>query len=58
LILPHGRIRTDVLEWDVLLSTRPYRKAWTKEQALQNLKDQNGKQSDPGIVERFIGLKP
>ena len=44
--------------WDALLSDRPYRKAWTKAQALQYLKDQSGKQFDPAIVERFIALQP
>jgi HD-GYP domain-containing protein (c-di-GMP phosphodiesterase class II) len=44
--------------WDALLSDRPYRKAWPKEQALQYLKEQSGKQFDPAIVERFIALNP
>ncbi len=53
-----ARIFSVVDVWDALLSDRPYRKAWTKEQALQYLKDQSGKQFDPAIVERFIALKP
>jgi len=53
-----ARIFSVVDVWDALLSDRPYRKAWTKEQALQYLKDQSGKQFDPTIVERFIALKP
>jgi putative nucleotidyltransferase with HDIG domain len=53
-----ARIFSVVDVWDALLSDRPYRQAWTKEQALQYLKDQSGKQFDPDIVERFIALKP
>jgi putative nucleotidyltransferase with HDIG domain len=53
-----ARIFSVVDVWDALLSTRPYRKAWTKEQALQYLKDQSGKQFDPAIVTRFIALGP
>ncbi len=53
-----ARIFSVVDVYDALLSTRPYRKAWTKEQALQYLKDQSGKQFDPDIVARFIALKP
>jgi HD domain len=53
-----ARIFAVVDVYDALLSTRPYRKAWTKEQALKYLKDQSGKQFDPDIVERFIALRP
>jgi putative nucleotidyltransferase with HDIG domain len=53
-----ARIFSVVDVWDALLSDRPYRKAWKKEQALQYLKEQSGKQFDPAIVERFIALKP
>ncbi len=53
-----ARIFSVVDVWDALLSDRPYRKAWTKQQALQYLKEQSGKQFDPAIVERFIALKP
>ena len=52
-----ARIFSVVDVWDALLSDRPYRKAWKKEQVLQYLKDQSGKQFDPAIVERFIALK-
>jgi putative nucleotidyltransferase with HDIG domain len=53
-----ARIFAVVDVWDALLSDRPYRKAWTKEQALQYLKDQSGQQFDPAIVSRFIALVP
>ena len=53
-----ARIFSVVDVWDALLSTRPYRKAWTKQQALQYLKEQSGKQFDPEIVARFLALQP
>lgn len=42
--------------WDALVSDRPYRKAWTNEQALQYLRDQAGVQLDPEIVPVFLKL--
>ncbi len=53
-----ARIFAVVDVWDALLSDRPYRKAWTKEQTLQYLKDRRGVQFDPSIVDRFIALEP
>jgi hypothetical protein len=53
-----ARIFSVVDVWDALLSDRPYRQAWTREQALQYLKDKSGLQFDPAIVERFIALEP
>jgi putative nucleotidyltransferase with HDIG domain len=53
-----ARIFAVVDVWDALLSDRPYRKAWTKEQVLQYLREQSGKQFDPAIVEKFIALEP
>jgi len=43
--------------WDALLSDRPYRKAWNREQVLTYFKEQSGKQFDPDIVDRFLSLK-
>ncbi len=43
--------------WDALLSNRPYRKAWTREQAVDYLLEQRGKQFDPNITERFLDLQ-
>jgi putative nucleotidyltransferase with HDIG domain len=53
-----ARIFAVVDVWDALLSDRPYRKAWTREQAFQHLKDQSGKQFDPAIVNCFLALNP
>lgn len=40
--------------FDALTSDRPYRKAWTREQALKHIKDQAGKQFDPWAVGLFL----
>lgn len=40
--------------WDALRSDRPYRPAWTKEQAFDYIRDQSGKHFDPQIVELFF----
>jgi len=44
--------------WDALTSDRPYRKAWTKEQALGYIKEQSGKHFDPKVVEAFLANLP
>lgn len=40
--------------WDALRSDRPYRPAWTKEQALAYIRDESGKHFDPQLVELFF----
>jgi putative nucleotidyltransferase with HDIG domain len=42
--------------WDALRSARPYRAAWTDEQARAYLREQAGKHFDPNLVERFLKL--
>ncbi len=42
--------------WDALTSDRPYRKAWTKEQALEYIREQSGKHFDPQITSAFLNL--
>jgi PAS domain S-box-containing protein len=49
-----ARIFSVVDVWDALTSDRPYRKAWTHEQARAYLQEQAGKQFDPGIVAIFF----
>jgi hypothetical protein len=51
-----ARIFAIVDVWDALLSDRPYRKAWKKEEAMQYLRSQSGVQFDPRIVETFMKL--
>ncbi|MDP1546640.1 MAG: PAS domain-containing protein [Anaerolineales bacterium] len=40
--------------WDALTSHRPYRLAWTKDQALEYIRSQTGKHFDPKAVEAFF----
>ncbi|MBC7320079.1 GAF domain-containing protein [bacterium] len=49
-----ARIFAVVDVYDALTSDRPYRKAWTKEEAINYIKEQSGKQFDPEVVEAFL----
>lgn len=40
--------------WDALTSNRPYRDAWTEEQALVYIREQSGKHFDPQVVDLFF----
>lgn len=40
--------------WDALRSNRPYRQAWTKEEAAVYIRDQSGKHFDPEVAELFF----
>lgn len=51
-----ARIFTVTDVWDALLSDRPYRMAWTKEQAKDYMRSQSGKQFDPRIIALFLGM--
>ena len=42
--------------WDALCSDRPYRPAWTREEALAHLRDEAGRLFDPHIVEAFTRM--
>lgn len=49
-----GRIVSIADVFDALTSTRPYKKAWSFEDALQFLKEESGKHFDPKIVDLFL----
>ena len=51
-----ARIFAVVDVWDALTSDRPYRPAWTREKALEYIKEQAGHHFDPQIAERFLEL--
>jgi len=61
---PHGlkgeqiplavRIFAIVDVWDALSSDRPYRKAWSRERALDYIREQSGKHFDPAVAEAFF----
>jgi len=40
--------------WDAITSDRPYRKGWSKEEALEYIKEQSGQYFDPQVVEEFL----
>jgi PAS domain S-box-containing protein/putative nucleotidyltransferase with HDIG domain len=49
-----ARIFAVVDVYDALTSDRPYRRAWTKEKALEYIKEQAGKHFDPNVVDVFV----
>jgi putative two-component system response regulator len=44
--------------FDALTSVRPYKKAWTEEEAVDFLVTQKGKHFDPALVDLFIAQLP
>ena len=42
--------------WDSITSDRPYRKGWSKKEALEYIKEQSGKYFDPEVVQEFLYL--
>jgi len=44
--------------FDALTSVRPYKRAWTTEDAVTHLREQAGKHFDPRLVELFITILP
>jgi putative two-component system response regulator len=53
-----GRITAIADVFDALTSVRPYKKAWTEEEALDLLVQQKGKHFDPGLVDLFLAQMP
>lgn len=51
-----ARIFAVVNVWDSLLSDRPYRKAWKREDALQYIREQRGIHFDPLVVDAFLRM--
>ncbi len=43
--------------WDALRSNRPYRRAWSEDDARRYIREQSGKHFDPAVVEAFFGLQ-
>lgn len=44
--------------FDALTSVRPYKKAWTPEDAMKHIQSQSGQHFDPALVELFVPLQP
>jgi HD-GYP domain-containing protein (c-di-GMP phosphodiesterase class II) len=40
--------------WDALTSDRPYRKAWTEQEAVEYIRQQSGQHFDPAAVKIFL----
>ena len=40
--------------WDALTSDRPYRPAWSEEEALDYIREQSGRHFDPQVVDLFF----
>lgn len=51
-----ARIFAVVDVWDALRSERPYRSAWSEEQALQYIREQAGRYFDPQVVAQFLQM--
>ncbi len=51
-----ARIFAVIDVYDALLSNRPYRPAWAKEDVIKYLIDQKGVQFDPHVVDEFLAL--
>jgi HD-GYP domain-containing protein (c-di-GMP phosphodiesterase class II) len=51
-----ARIFAIIDVWDALLSDRPYRKAWSRDQAISYIQDMTGKQFDPSVVDVFMNI--
>jgi len=49
-----GRITAICDVYDALRSRRPYREAWTPDQAEAYIRDRRGRQFDPGLVDPFL----
>jgi HD-GYP domain-containing protein (c-di-GMP phosphodiesterase class II) len=49
-----ARIFAIIDVYDALTSTRPYRQAWSKKDALKYISDEKGKHFDPDIVDAFL----
>jgi putative two-component system response regulator len=53
----HGRIMAIIDTYDALVSKRPYREAYTNEEAINIIAKNSGKQFDPKIVEVFLDVQ-
>jgi len=53
-----GRITAIADVFDALTTERPYKKAWTIEDALNLIKNEAGEHFDPELVEKFLQVTP
>jgi len=53
---PAARIFAVVDVYDALMSNRPYRDAWPREQVLEHLRQESGSHFDPSVVAAFLDM--
>jgi HD-GYP domain-containing protein (c-di-GMP phosphodiesterase class II) len=53
-----ARLFTVVDVWDALTNDRSYRQAWSRNEAVEYLREQAGKLFDPDVVEKFLRELP
>lgn len=53
-----GRITAICDVFDALTSSRPYKQAWSEEQAAAFIREQSGKHFDPLLAEHFLAILP
>lgn len=53
-----GRITAIADVFDALTSVRPYKKAWSVEDAVQLIRDEKGRHFDPQLVDHFLSILP
>jgi response regulator RpfG family c-di-GMP phosphodiesterase len=53
-----GRICAICDVFDALLSSRPYKRPWTLDEALTEIRDQRGRHFDPDLVDAFLTIAP
>lgn len=51
-----ARIFAVVDVWDALTTDRSYRRAWSKESAIEYIRNESGKHFDPNVVENFLSI--
>lgn len=53
-----GRIAAIADVFDALVSARPYKNAWSIDEAFAHIKEQSGKHFDPELAQHFLKLRP
>jgi putative two-component system response regulator len=53
-----GRIAAICDVYDALVSTRPYKSAWTPEQAVNYVRENRGTHFEPVLVDAFLRILP
>lgn len=51
-----ARIFAVIDVWDALMSDRPYRPAWSRDETAKYLRENSGKQFDPQVVDAFLSM--